>query len=438
MALDNDELNKRKSQREKLRKQRLAQQRRLRLRLIAAAAVLIVCAILIYAVRSGSFQSVPPVTASEPPETMAAAPAVKSTQAPIQAQAEATEPTTILHLAAAGDLNVCDEVVSAGGAGYDYSQAFLDVLPLLAEADLTVLNLEGNFVGAPYGTETVSAPQELLTALADAGVDLLQIANSRTISNGISGLVSTLRAVQAAGLEPLGAYDSNKAFKDSGGYTIREVNGVRIAFVAFTKGMDSMALPEGNENCVNILYTDYSTTYQQVDRNRITKILRAVAEEDPDITIALLHWGSEYNDMISDSQNTIKNLMLSEGVDVIIGTHPHYVQAIDFDSDSGTFICYSLGDFFGNAARAGTDYSIILDLEITKDNETGVTKVTDYSYTPIYTVAEEGAYRVVRIQQAMAGYECNYVQKVDSTVYAGMTNALSRIAARVLPSEDPS
>jgi len=119
-------------------------------------------------------------------------------------------------------------------------------------------------------------------------------------------------------------------------------------------------------------------------------------------------------------------------VDVIIGTHSHYVQSILYDEDAGTFIAYSLGDFFGDATEAGTEYSIILDLEITKDNETGVTKVTGYDYTPIFTVHEEGKpLRVARIREAMAAYNDNYVDKVSDLTYHDMEYALGRIEARV-------
>ena len=95
---------------------------------------------------------------------------------------------------------------------------------------------------------------------------------------------------------------------------------------------------------------------------------RMEQDEKPDITIALLHWGSEYNDDISDTQKSIVNLMKKQGVDVILGTHPHTVQAIEYDELAGTLVAYSLGDFFGDASRGGTNYSIILDLEITKDS----------------------------------------------------------------------
>ena len=207
---------------------------------------------------------------------------------------------------------------------------------------------------------------------------------------------------------------------------------MKIAFVAFTKGMDGMALPPGSENCVNVLYSDYDSVYQDVDREKITAILNAVNKEKPDITIALLHWGSEFNNTVSESQETIVNLLQSNGVDAIIGTHSHYVQQMTFDAEKGRFVAYSLGDFFSNAQRAGSEYSVVLDLEITKDNRTGKAKITGYSYTPIFTVSEaEKPLKVVRIREAMAAYESGYYQKVSQETYDKMVYAMSRIEARI-------
>ena len=207
--------------------------------------------------------------------------------------------------------------------------------------------------------------------------------------------------------------------------------------MAFTKGLGGRGLPAGNDNLVNILYEDYASTYDKIDRTRITNILKAVEAEKPDITIALLHWGSEYNDDISDTQKSIVNLMKKQGVDVIIGTHPHTVQAIEYDELAGTLVAYSLGDFFGDASRGGTNYSIILDLEITKDSSTGTTKVTNYSYTPIYTVSEaesaDGYRRVVRIDKTVEAWEENYLDKVSQSAKESMVYALDRIEARINP-----
>jgi len=267
-------------------------------------------------------------------------------------------------------------------------------------------------------------------------VDYVQVANSYAIKNGFSGLVSTLQNIRSAGLETLGAYVSEEEFRQTGGYSIRVVDGVKVAVVAFTKGMDGMALPVGSEQCVNLLYTDYSSAYQKVNTQGITKILRAIEKEKPDITIALLHWGSEFNDTHSKSQESIRKLMLSEGVDAIIGTHPHYVQEILYDEAAGTLVAYSLGDFFGDGSRSGTEYSVILDLEITKDNTTGKTTISNYTYTPIYTVNDEETLRVVRLEEAMASYQANALGSVSKETYDNMAYALTRIKDRVTPDLD--
>ena len=432
MPLHDDEMNMRREKREAQRRKQQAEAKRLRITLILAAVVLVLCTagIVFLTGRSDSSQT-----------TVAAE--TRPTQKPTQATEPATRAQkstkTTIHIKAAGDLNVTNTVINAGVAvgGYNYTRAFMDVASTLSDADLTVLNLEGNICGEPYGSDTTSAPRELLDGLRNAGVDLIQMANSCTINNGLIGLTSTLQTIRAAGLEPVGAFASESEFQQSKGYTITEAQGVKVAFVAFTKGLGGRGLPAGNDNLVNILYEDYASTYDKIDRTRITSVLKAVEAEKPDITIALLHWGSEYNDDISDTQKSIVNLMKKQGVDVIIGTHPHTVQAIEYDELAGTLVAYSLGDFFGDASRGGTNYSIILDLEITKDSSTGTTKVTNYSYTPIYTVSEaesaDGYRRVVRIDKTVEAWEENYLDKVSQSAKESMVYALDRIKARINP-----
>lgn len=427
MASDNENLNNRRLQREKLRQQRLARQRRTIAGLIAAGVVLILCGVLIFAMTREK-------DSDQPAENVS----VKATQSMVAANSDSTsEPAppreTVIHIAAAGDLNVTDKTVAAGyrNGAYDYTEVFKDVLPLLADADLTVMNFEGTLCGQPYGGEDASAPQQMAEALRNAGVDLLQAANSCSINNGLQGLSKTLSSIQAAGMEPLGAYADAREFQKSGGYTIVNVQGIRIAFVAFTKGMDNRGLPEGSEDCVNLLYTDYASNYQQVDTEGITKILRAVAAEKPDFTIAMLHWGSEYNDQISKTQEQIRSLMFSEGVNAILGTHPHYVQKMVLDSENNTFTAYSLGDFFSDAERSGSNYSVVLNLEITKNEETGITSVTGYRYEPIITQTGESGMQVVRIKDAITAYEEDYIQRISQADYEAMTYALERIEDRI-------
>lgn len=436
MAFDSEELNKRRALRKQQREQRIRQQRKLRLQLLCAAAVLAACGALIYGISREK-----PLDPDTPSKLAASVP--QQTEAPESVPPtteKKQEPFTTIHVAAMGDLNVTDSIISAGNLGTNFDHMFLDVLPLISEADLTVLNYEGTLSGPPYGSLNGSAPEELMTALARSGVDAVQLANSYSIRTGMSGLTSTIQGVTKAGLEPLGVYATPQDAKRSGGYSIMNIGGLKVALVAFTKGMDGMALPSGSEGCVNLLYSDYSTHYQKVAEKEIRKVLKAAAEEKPDITIAMVHWGSEYNDSISKSQKRIRDLMLSEGVDVILGTHSHYVQPVEFDKDAGTLVCYSLGDFLSDGTQPGTEYSAFMDIEITRDNDTGISKVTGYTYTPVFTSTDNGTIRLLRIREAMMAYENQYIDSISKETYEAMKGALQqideRINAEVKESED--
>lgn len=434
MGLDGEDLERRRKKRAEA--QRLRRKRKTRTLLLTGVALLVLigCGITIGKLSTGEKD-----TAASSIETTVATTAPKATEETV---AETTpgrrsrNPITTIHIRAVGDLNITNASIDAGLAanGYDFTRAFRDVAAELANADVTVMNIEGNFCGEPYGTETSSAPTELLTYLKSAGVDLVQMANSFSVYNGLIGLNTTLNNIRSAGIEPLGAYGKTSDFHKTGGYTICDIQGIRVAFVAFTKGVGGMGLPAGSEECVNLLYEDYDSNYTKINKKGITSILSDVAKEKPDLTVAMLHWGSENNDQISKTQTQITELMQKNGVDVILGTHPHLVQKIEMNEKSGTLIAYSLGDFFGDATLGGSNYSIILDVEVTKDADLKTTKVTGYSYIPIYTTKEaegDGYRRVVRTKEAMYAYENNYVDKVTADCYTAMKKSLERIESRI-------
>ena len=410
---DMEELNKRRVERHVRRQKMYAKKRRKK-----TAAMVAVCLLLV-AIGAGVFYLVRQSEDAQPEKT---------TQVTQSGELTA-EDATVIHLVAAGDVNVSDTIVASGGPAYDYTNTFKDVAHLLAEGDITVVNFEGNFCGAPYGTSK-SAPLELAQALDRCGVDLMQLANSYSIYQGISGLQATIEGVKEAGMEPLGVYADERAYKAGKGYTIKEVDGVKIAFVAFTKGMDGMTLPQGSEHCVNVIYNDYDSTYQDINTKAINKVMDAVEAESPDLTVAMLHWGSEYNDNVSNSQESLVSLLQERGVDAILGTHPHYVHQMTYDPETGNFVAYSLGDLISDGQKAGTEYSVILNLEITKTAE--ATKITGYSYTPIFTVAERGStLRSVRIAEAVVAYENSHIRRVKEETYSDMNYALGRIETRV-------
>lgn len=418
--ISDPEERKRKRQQEAAK--RKASQKKLIVTLIVAAAAVLLCGILILAIVLGVKLNSRDSSGETTPST--------STE-PVQTE-QKQEDTTVIHFAATGDLNVTQSVVESGGSVYDYTETFLDVAPVLASADLTTVNLEGDFSDYPNG-QNRSAPKSMASTLSSMGVDMIQLANSYAINQGISGLLTTIDTVQQAGMEPVGVFRDNAEYKQKRGFSLFEVQGIRIAVVSFTKGMNGDSIPgEDNENCVNVLYSDYSSVYQQINKDKITDIMKAVESQKPDITIALLHWGSEQDDTISKSQKTICQLLLEQGADAIIGTHSHLVQQIDFDPEAGTLVAYSLGDFISDGTPVEAAYSIILDLEITKDNRTGDTVISGYDYTPIFTVAEKDKpVRVVRIAEAMQAYDVGFMEAVNQTTYNAMVRALTRIEQRI-------
>lgn len=421
------QLRRRKEQRREITRQRQRRQAVLRL-LLAVAALLLATVLIVWTSRNASTQG------AQADETQPA-PSVSSEDD--GEEIWETEPTTVIHIAAAGDLNVTDEIVKEAMtvSGYNFSDAFLDVAPVLSDADLTLLNFEGTLAGPPYGSETGSAPTALVEALAQYGVDVVQTANSASIRAGVLGLQSTITALENAGITPVGTFTDTDAFERSGGFTLLEVQGIRVALVAFTKGMDNLGLPEGSSQCVNLLYRDYTTDYKQIDRDGIHSVMRSVAASEPDITIALVHWGSELNENLSDSQQTIAELLLADGADAVLGTHSHLLGAIEYDEEKKTLIAWSLGDFFGNADEAGTNYSVILDMEITMDNQLGTASITGFSTTPIYTLQPEqsllGGRRVVRMEQALARYNSRYIGRITDSTAQAMEYALTRVEQRI-------
>lgn len=428
MALDSEEFKRRRQEKAALRRKRLRQQRKIMIACLIAAGVLLVLGGIVFAISRGVGGKQP----TEPTQPLST-----GSTAPTQTDPAETEDSdlAVMHFLAAGDLNITDQVVAAGGENFEYGEVFKDVLPVLAGADLTTVNFEGNACGEPYGSATVSAPNSLLKALSNAGVDMLQMANSRSIYNGMPGLATTLRNIRQAGMEPIGAWEDRADFDAHQGYSIYEVNGIRVGVIAFTKGMDGMALPDGYGLCVNLMYNDYASTYQSVYKARLEWLMAEVDQESPDIVIVLVHWGSEYNDTQSKTQKEIRNILINNGANAIIGTHPHYVQAIERDP-SGTVVAWSLGDFLGDAEKAGTEYSVLLDLEITKNTVTGDTYISDYNYIPIYTVKEaDGRMRVVRLREAITAYENREIGCVSTEVYTSMVAALEKIESRVNPKE---
>lgn len=358
-----------------------------------------------------------------------------------------SEGYSVATVCAVGDIYLTDDMLAdakKSGEEYDFTAQLSGIVPALASADLTIGNFEGNFAAAPYSQAGASYPDALADALAVAGVDILQTANTCSIQNGISGMERTKAVIEAAGMTALGTY-LNAEDRTENQVVLREVNGIRIAFVAFTKGLGGMGLPDNAASCVNLLFSDYTTNYSKIDTSGIVSVLEQAQRYDPDVIIAALHWGSEGISEVSATQERIAELMIQNGVDVILGTHSHRASELSRRTatvngvQKDVVIAYGLGDF--NAAAAGEcNLSVMLNLEFTRDNATGEITISEVAHHPVAAVdrGEEATNRFVVLDadNAVALYESNYVERVSTENYESILKKRESLEKTLFPPEE--
>jgi len=363
-----------------------------------------------------------------------------------------TSSDTTATLAAVGDIMVYENQIKAAQIDeltYDFMPSFAAIRAYTESADLTVGNLELNFLGGPsysgtaQGPTYFNAPESLADVLNTIGFDVLQTANTYTIVNGIDGLKSTINYLHQAGIDAVGSHLSDPAKSTNNGVVIRysqpNEKGIKFAFIGFTKGLNGMTIPANNTHSVDLLYTDYNKAYETIAVASITERIEAAKAHNPDVIVAMVHWGSEYDLEISDSQKDIRDLMFKNGVDVIIGSHTHYVGPMEthevetVDGEEKTcIVAYSLGNFISGMEKGEyKEESVILNLEFFKDADTGKTSISDISYVPLY-VLDRGAdttdtrFEVLPIRDAIASSTCEeYETEMEAAIETLKTNTKS-------------
>lgn len=334
-------------------------------------------------------------------------------------------------VAAVGDISLSAEQLRSFRTEtktYDFSNCFRQVAQTLSSADLALGNLEASVTDDLSKLQSNNLPSSFLGALSDCGFDYLQTANSYPIQNGISSIDTTMNAIEAYGMKSVGTYRSADERSKSGGVQIAEVNGIRFAIIAFTKGLNNMHLPDGYEYAVDLLYNDYDGNYSSINEDGILSTIENAKEASPDFIIAMVHWGSENETEISDSQKSITNLLIGNGVDVIIGSHSHVVGKIEQRKVQLTdgawknvYIAYSLGDFLTTSEQSRTQYSCILNLEFSKDSKTGYCAITDISYTPTYCTSPSRTYGTTEYAVIDT---LNAIQLREETYYDAISESL--------------
>lgn len=317
-------------------------------------------------------------------------------------------PDTTIKLTAVGDI-MCHntnymDAYDSSSRNYDFSYVFTDIKDYIESADIAVGNLETTFAGANRGYSsypTFNTPEALAIDLKEIGIDLLSTANNHSLDKGYSGIESTIHFLEQAEIDYVGTYTSPE---NQVSPLIKDVNGISIAFLSFTYGTNGIPVPEGKEYCINLIDDEY-----------IVNQINLVKKENPDLICVFMHWGVEYKTNPTEEQERLANLLFNNGVNIILGGHPHILEKMEkrtITLDDGTtkdgFVIYSLGNFMSGQVKENTRSSIILNLEITKNGETGQITIDNINYTPIYMYRKSTGskrYRILDINKTLDEYE---------------------------------
>jgi poly-gamma-glutamate synthesis protein (capsule biosynthesis protein) len=343
---------------------------------------------------------------------------------------ETKKTNTTITLTAIGDV-MChntqyqDAYDSTTGT-YDFSYVFEDVKYYIQTADIAIGNLETTFAGKSVGYSgypTFNTPEVMAQNLKDIGIDVLTTANNHSLDKGYAGIESTIKYLDEADISHTGTFTSEEAQNT---ILVKNVKGIKIAFLSFTYGTNGIAIPSGKEYCINL-----------IDKDFILEQINLAKEENPDVICVSMHWGVEYQTTPNSTQKDLADFLFENGADIILGSHPHVLQPMEkrtITLEDGTtkdgFIIYSFGNFISGQTKANTKDSIILNLKITKNGETGKITIDDYSYIPVYMYkASSGTqkYKLLDINRRIENYEAGNSLQTDYSTYTTLTTELENI-----------
>jgi poly-gamma-glutamate synthesis protein (capsule biosynthesis protein) len=280
----------------------------------------------------------PPRAPDEPPVTVPVRPpAVSDAPAPAPSLAD-----TDIHISAVGDI-MLDGTSRPVLQEYGYDYPFSNMRALFQHSQVVIGNLEGPLTtrGTAQQDKTYtfrSPPDKVSRALARAGFNVVTLANNHTLDYGADGLAETIAALDEAGIQHVGAGPNLAAARRAALLTI---NGQRLAFLGY-----SVTLPE----------TFYATSTRPGTAFAYEEQVRAdvsAARAQADIVIVSFHWGQEGKTELRDYQPRLGHIAIDAGAQVVLGHHPHILQAVEHYKDG--LILYSLGNFtFGSYSKKAT------------------------------------------------------------------------------------
>ena len=293
------------------------------------------------------------------------------------------EPTT-LTFAAVGDNLIHRQI-------YDYAMRNLDgsfdhlyaqMLPVLAQYDVTSINQETVFVekrGEYSDYPLFGTPVEVGHAIIDAGFDIVSCATNHALDKGTEAVDRTVELFAQAGVLCAGAQHSTDPVYRP--FEMLTKNGIRVAVLAYTQSTNGIPLPEDSPYAVHLL-----------EEEQVREDL-AAATDAADLVLVYAHWGMEYAAEPDETQRYWAQLFADCGADVVIGTHPHVVQPVEWIAGKNggeTLVYYSLGNYVSAQTEEACTRGGLAYFTVEKAN--GQCSIVDHGLKYLLTEQHKGRY----------------------------------------------
>lgn len=298
------------------------------------------------------------------------------------------------------------------GSGYDFKGIFKYIKPIVSEYDLKYYNQETILGGTSLGLSgypQFNSPQQVGDAFRDAGFNLVSLATNHSMDNYYRTGGKTIKnsteywKKYADNVIAAGSYNSKE---DRDAEIIKEVNGIKYAFLSYTEQTNGISVPSGKSYLVNV----YS-------KDKVKKDVEKYKDK-VDLIIVAMHWGEEYTHYPNSSQKEKAKYLASLGVNIIVGCHPHVIQPMTYIGD--TLVVYSLGNFVSNQDTVAKLTGLMASANIVKRTYHGKTtvKIEDATAEFIYTRKSEKyvVYPYSKLNNnILSGYK-NYYEKYKKVI----------------------
>src|SRR5690606_3003632 len=239
-------------------------------------------------------------------------------------------------------------------------------------------------------------------------------------------LKRTVQVIREQGLDSVRTYHE----KPNSRVLIKGVQGIKIAIVSDTESTNDLGAQSSKEELDSML--------NMMQEENIIRDIREAQQLGADLIITYMHWGQEYMQEPNQTQVQLAQLMAEEGVDIILGSHPHVIQKSEFIQVNGkkTFVVYSMGNFISNqrvetlgSGYENTEDGVIVNIDIRKNDLTSETTIQNVEYVPTWVLRhkEQGqskySYRILPIEIFLLSEEISeeYKKRMERSYEATIT-----------------